>query len=92
LDSGITEIFMDKRIAVKHGFKLQKLERPIAVRNVDGTNNSGGAITYQIEVNVYYKGYIERMKMDICELEKTEIILGMPVRATGAQGSRRILS
>jgi len=46
LDSGITEIFMDKRIAVKHGFKLQKLERPIAVRNVDGTNNSEEAIMH----------------------------------------------
>ena len=37
---------MDKRIAAKHRFMLQKLERPIMVRNVDGTNNSGGAITY----------------------------------------------
>ena len=41
LDSGATGIFMDKRIAAKHEFKLQKLERLIMVRNVDGTNNSG---------------------------------------------------
>jgi len=40
LDSSATGIFMDKRIAVKHGFKLQKLERLIMVRNVDRTNNS----------------------------------------------------
>jgi len=46
LDSGATGIFMDKRIAARHGFKLQKLERPIMVRNMDGTNNSRGAITY----------------------------------------------
>jgi len=46
LDSGATGIFMDKRMAARHGFKLQKLERPIVVRNVDGTNNSGGAIIY----------------------------------------------
>jgi len=78
LDSGVTEIFIDRKIAARHGFKLQKLERPIAVRNVDGTNNSGGAITHQIEVNVYYKNYIKRMRMDICNLGKTEIILGMP--------------
>jgi len=39
-------MFMDKRAAAKHGFTLQKLERPIKVRNVDGTNNSGGAITH----------------------------------------------
>jgi len=56
----------------------QKLERLIAIRNVDGTNNSKGAITYQVECNIFYKGYIERMKMDICDLGKTEVILGMP--------------
>jgi len=78
LDSGATGIFMDKRMAARHGFKLQKLERPIVVRNIDGTNNSGGAIIHQVEVNVYYKGHVERMRMDVCELGKTEIILGMP--------------
>jgi len=46
LDSGATGMFMDKRMAARHRFKLQKLERPIAARNVDGTNNSGGAITH----------------------------------------------
>ena len=78
LDSGTTEMFMDKRIAARHGFKLQKLERPIAVRNMDGTNNSRGAITHQIKVNIYYKNHIERIRMDVCDLGKTEIILGMP--------------
>jgi len=78
LDSGATETFMDKRMVARHGFKLQKLERPIMVRNVDGTNNSGGAITHQVEVNVYYKGHVERMRIDVCNLRKIEIILGMP--------------
>jgi len=71
-------MFMDKRTAAKHRFMLQKLERPIMVRNVDGTNNSGGAITYQIEANVYYKGHVERIRMDIYDLGKTEVILGIP--------------
>ena len=77
LDSGVTEIFMDKRMVVKHGFKLQRLERPVAVRNVDRTNNSGGAITHQVEVNVYYKNHVERMRIDVCNLGKTDVILGM---------------
>ena len=78
LDSGAMEIFMDKKMAAKHGFKLQKLERPVTVKNVDSTNNSGGAIIYQVEVNVYYKNHIERIRMDVCDLEKMDIILGMP--------------
>jgi len=27
---------------------------------------------------MYYKGHVERMRMDVCDLEKTEIILGIP--------------
>ena len=77
LDSGTTGMFMDKRAAAKHGFMLQKLEKPIKVRNVDGTNNSRGAITHQVEVNVYYKSHVERMRMDVCDLGKTEVILGV---------------
>jgi len=77
LDSGATGMFMNKRTAAKHGFMLEKLERPIIVRNVDRTNNSGGAITHQVEANVYYKGHVERMRMDVCDLGKTEVILGI---------------
>ena len=77
LDSGMTGMFIDKEIAAKHGFRLQKLERPVTVRNVDGTNNSGGAITHQVKVNVYYKNHIGRMRMDVFNLGRTDIILGM---------------
>jgi len=77
LDSGATGMFMDKKMAAKHGFRLQKLERPVAVKNVDGMNNSGRAITHQVEVNVYYKSHVERMRMDVCDLGKTDVILGI---------------
>jgi len=46
LDSGATGMFMDQRMAAKHRFRLQKLKRPIMVRNVNRTNNSAGAITH----------------------------------------------
>jgi len=68
VDSGATGMFMDKRIVARHGFKLKKLERPIIVRNIDGTNNSRGAITYQVECNVYYKGHVKRMRIVMIDL------------------------
>jgi len=49
----------------------------VVVRNVDSINNSRGVIIYQIEVNVYYKSHVERMRIDICDLGRTDIILGM---------------
>ena len=77
LDSGAMGMFMDRQMAARHGFKLQKLKRLIAVRNIDSTNNSGGAILHQVECNVFYKGHVKRMRMDIYDLGKTEVILGM---------------
>jgi len=78
LDSSVIGMFMDCKMAARYGFRLQKLERPIVVRNVNGTNNSTGAITYQVEVNVYYKGHVKRMRIDVCNLGKTDVILEMP--------------
>ena len=39
---------------------------------------TGGLVTHEIEVNVYYRGHVERMRLDVCDLGKTEVILGMP--------------
>ena len=77
LDSGITGIFIDWKMVAKHRFRLQKLKRPIVVRNVNRTHISAGAITHQVEVNMYYKDHFERMRMNVCNLGKIDIILGM---------------
>ena len=78
LDSGATGMFADKKFVEQNGFKLEKLDRPVRIRNVDGTGNSGGLVTHDIEVNVYYQGHVERMRLDVCDLGRTEVILGMP--------------
>ena len=75
LNSGTTEMFINRKIVAKYSFKLQKLKRLVVVRNVNKTNNSARVITYQIEVNVYYKNHIERMRIDIYNLKKIEVIL-----------------
>ena len=53
------------------------MERPIVVRNINGTNNSTGAITYQVEISMYYKSHVKRIRIDVCNLEKTDVILGI---------------
>ena len=40
LDSSTTGMFMDRKIAIKYRFKLQKLERPVVIRNINRKNNS----------------------------------------------------
>jgi len=78
LDSGTTGVFMNRKMAERNSFKLEKLERLLIVKNVDGTVKSGGAIMHQIECNVYYKGYMERIRIDVCSLGKTDMILDIP--------------
>ena len=77
LDSGATGLFMDTTFAREKGFKMEKLKKPLLVRNVDGTVNAGGAITHQVECNMFFKGHMERARMDVCNLGKTEVILGI---------------
>jgi len=77
LDSSTTGIFMNRKMVAKHRFRLQRLERPVRVKNINGMYNSRETITHQIEVNVYYKSHVERMRVDVCNLGRTEVILGM---------------
>jgi len=73
LDSRATGLFVDKTFGEKNSFKMQELERPVDVKNVDGTGNSGGRITHKIEVDIFFKGHVEREKMDVYNLGKTEV-------------------
>ena len=77
LDSGATGLFMDTTFAKEKGFKIEKLKKPLLVRNMDGTANAGRVIMHQVECNIFFKRYIERVRMDVCNLEETKVILGM---------------
>ena len=78
LDSGAMGMFVDKKFAEKHGFRMEKLDRSSKVTNVDRTDNVRGRIMHKIECNIYYRGHVERMRMDVCNLGRMEVILGMP--------------
>jgi len=78
LDSGATGLFMNKEFVDKNGFRMEKLERPVKVMNIDGTHNKGGDITHEVTCNIFYKGHRERARFDVCNLGRTEVILEMP--------------
>ena len=54
LDSGAMGLVMSSEFARKQRFKLKKIERPIYIRNVDGTLNKEGPIENMVEINIYY--------------------------------------
>ena len=54
LDSSVTGLVMSLEFARKQEFKLKKINRPIYVRNVDGSFNQEGLIEHTVEINIYY--------------------------------------
>jgi len=68
---------MDTTFAKEKGFKMERMKNSLLVKNVDEIVNMGGAITYQVKCNMFFKGHVKRVRIDVCNLEKTEVILGI---------------
>ena len=54
LDSCATRLVISVEFAKKQRFKLEKIKKPICVRNLDGFFNKEGLIEYMVEINIYY--------------------------------------
>ena len=78
LDSRAMGMVISSDFARKQGFKLKKLERPMQVRNIDGSFNKEGPIENTVEINIYYKGHVKRTEIDVIGGQKWLVILGIP--------------
>jgi len=65
LDSGATGLVMSEEFARKHRFRKMKLERPIYIRNMNGTLNYVGLIVDTVEVEIFFKGHKERTSINV---------------------------
>ena len=77
LDSGATGLIMSSEFARKQGFKLKKLDKPMYVRNMDGSLNKERPIEYMVEVNIYYQEHREKTEIDVIGGQKWMVILGI---------------
>ena len=77
LNSEVTSLVMSSEFIRKQEFKLKKINRPIYVRNVDGSFNKEGPIKHTVEVNIYYQGHRERTEIDVIGGQKQSMILGI---------------
>jgi len=55
LDSSATVLVISLEFMKKNKFKKKRLERPIYMRNVNGTFNYEGLIEYTVEVELFYR-------------------------------------
>ena len=77
MDSKAIVLVMSLEFVQKQGFKLKKIERPIYVRNVDGSFNKEKPIEHTVKVNIYYQEYRERIEIDVISSQKWSVILRM---------------
>jgi len=77
LDSGVTGLFMNMTFMKEKGFKIERIKKPLIVKNMNRMINMREAITHQVKYNMFFKEHVERVRIDICNLGKTEVILGM---------------
>jgi len=69
---------MSDEFTRRHKFKRTKLERPVYVRNVNGTLNYVGPIVDTVEIEIFFKGHKEQTSMNVIGGQKWSVILGMP--------------
>jgi len=69
---------MSEEFVRKHRFRRTKLEKPIYVRNVDGTLNYVRLIVDTVEIEIFFKGYKKRILIDVIGGQKWGVILSMP--------------
>ena len=76
IDSGAGGKFIDQNFTKELGFKTLKLEEPLRVLNVDGTENKRGTIKDYVELNLEING--RKSLEQLTGLGKEQIILGFP--------------
>jgi len=70
LDSRAIGLIISEEFARKYRFRRTKLERPIYVRNMNGTLNYTGPIVDMVEVKIFFEEYKERMSIDVIGEQK----------------------
>jgi len=78
IDSGAGGTFMDQNFARKHRLPLERLEEPLIVFNVDGTQKKKGTISHFTELDVNFGTRTRKTRFLISGLGKQQLIFGFP--------------
>ena len=65
LDSNATGLVMSSEFTRKQGFKLEKIERPIYIINMNSFFNKEKSIEYMVEVNIYYQEHRKMTEINV---------------------------
>lgn len=77
LDSGATGLYIDKGFVDKHGLTTHELQQPLRVYNADGSHNSNGVITHEVQLQFTVQGHTSKNWFYVTDLAGKAIIVGM---------------
>jgi len=78
VDSGAMENFIDHETVKRLQLGTKKLDKPIPVCNIDGTNNSAGHITHYLELLITRGTKKVPSRFYVTNLGSDRLILGYP--------------
>jgi len=78
VDSGAMEHFVNRNLVEHLRLGTQLLERPIKLRNIDGTFNTTGEITHYIDLIMCHADRKIKERFYVTGLSRIELILGYP--------------
>jgi imidazole glycerol phosphate synthase subunit HisF len=78
LDSGAGGIFINQRFIKNRNLTTSLLQKPILVKNIDGTLNKNGTITRSTITDLSVNGKRMKTRFLVTGLGKETIILGLP--------------
>src|SRR5258708_18866280 len=78
IDCGAEGDFIDRTYATIMGIKKLALDKPIIVRNVDGTRNEAGTLTHYVNITLEIGERRRHERLFVTKLGKQKIILGLP--------------
>ena len=70
LNSSTIFLVISSEFARWQGFKLKKIKRLIYMRDINGIFNKERSIENTVEVNIFYKGYREKIEIYIIGEQK----------------------
>lgn len=78
VDSGADDNFISAHYVLKTKIPTTKLEKPIPVKNVDGTPNKEGFITHIVNLRFQIEGRPQKHILYVIGIKSWDLILGIP--------------
>ena len=78
IDSGATGDFINRDLAKKRGYQLQRLFQPLKAQNMDGSANQGGVIHHKVTLHLWIAETEEKREFLVVNYGQENLILGLP--------------